>query len=247
MDYCHSQGVAHRDLKLENLLLDHSFNLKIADFGFSNLISGKDNSGQLKTPLGTESYIAPEIFMKQPYSGPAVDLFACAVILFILITGDLPFAKANPFNDDSYQLICTNKIGEFWREVEQKTTQKFGKCVISDDFKKLIISMLSFDPAVRLTLPEIKAHPWYNGPVISIKDHENELIEIKRMIDVKIESKRQTKKIQKLVSQIQFNSMPSTPLSGSKPYRGDITQVEKVSIKFCILILSLPTIPGHLL
>jgi serine/threonine protein kinase len=62
--YVHSNGVTHRDLKPENLLYDGDFNLKIADFGFAAPLYGRDGSGFLKTRLGTESYMAPEIHMK---------------------------------------------------------------------------------------------------------------------------------------------------------------------------------------
>jgi len=64
LEYMHQNGIAHRDMKPENLLFDDKFNLKIADFGFSTLLCGKDNSGLLHTILGTESYMAPEIHAK---------------------------------------------------------------------------------------------------------------------------------------------------------------------------------------
>ena len=86
MNYVHNKGVTHRDLKPENVLYDDNFNLKIADFGFAAPIEGKDGSGTLKTRLGTESYMAPEIHMKKPYSGSSVDLFASGIILFIMFT-----------------------------------------------------------------------------------------------------------------------------------------------------------------
>lgn len=85
LDYCHRNGVAHRDLKPENLLLDTNYNIKIADFGFAAPVEGKDGSGYLTTGLGTPNYMAPEILLKQPYEARPVDLFAAAVILFIMV------------------------------------------------------------------------------------------------------------------------------------------------------------------
>ena len=86
LDYVHQKGVTHRDLKPENVLYDSSFNLKIADFGFAAPVDGRDGSGYLKTKLGTESYMAPEIHARKPYNGASVDLFACGIILFIMFT-----------------------------------------------------------------------------------------------------------------------------------------------------------------
>jgi len=118
LEYCHEKGIAHRDLKPENLLFDAGFNLKIADFGFATLLSGKDGSGQLHTVLGTESYMAPEIHLRKPYSGTSVDLFACGIILFILISGTPPFAKADPKADPHYKLIVANRQDVFWKAHE---------------------------------------------------------------------------------------------------------------------------------
>jgi serine/threonine protein kinase len=86
LDYVHQRGVTHRDLKPENVLYDSHFNLKIADFGFAAPLAGRDGTGTCKTKLGTESYMAPEIHARRPYIGTSVDLFACAIILFIMIT-----------------------------------------------------------------------------------------------------------------------------------------------------------------
>lgn len=82
-------------MKPENLLFDSNFNLKIADFGFATMLEGKDGTGLLKTCLGTESYMAPEIHAKAPYIGSSVDLFASAIILFIMLSGTPPFSKAD--------------------------------------------------------------------------------------------------------------------------------------------------------
>jgi serine/threonine protein kinase len=114
LSYVHSHGVTHRDLKPENLLYDEKFNLKIADFGFAAPIQGRDGSGFCKTKLGTESYMAPEIHAKRPYQGASVDLFAAAIILFIMFTQHPPFTRAEP-NDPFYRLLCANRADLFWK------------------------------------------------------------------------------------------------------------------------------------
>ena len=75
-------------------MLDAEFTLKIADFGFAAPLAGKDGSGYLTTKLGTMNYMAPEIHLKQPYMGQSVDLFAAAIILFIMVAQHPPFTTA---------------------------------------------------------------------------------------------------------------------------------------------------------
>jgi serine/threonine protein kinase len=79
----HNKGFAHRDIKVESILLDSQYSLKLADFGFVAELSGK---GMLNTYKGTAGYMAPEIHLGQPYSGQKVDLFAAGVLLFIMMT-----------------------------------------------------------------------------------------------------------------------------------------------------------------
>lgn len=101
--YMHDKGYAHRDIKPENLLLTSNFTLKLADFGFSCLIKGHNGTGILKTKLGTEGYMAPEIALKS-YDGRRTDIFAAGVILFIMYAGNPPFEKAT-LTDPYYKLI----------------------------------------------------------------------------------------------------------------------------------------------
>lgn len=83
VEYCHSINVVHRDLKAENILLDKDFNVKIADFGFSNYFSP---GAALETFCGSPDYCAPELFLRLAYEGPEVDVWAMGVILYILVS-----------------------------------------------------------------------------------------------------------------------------------------------------------------
>jgi len=167
LDYVHQKGLTHRDLKPENVLYDSNFNLKIADFGFAAPIAGRDGSGLCKTKLGTESYMAPEIHMRKPYSGASVDLFASGIILFIMFTQHPPFTKADP-SDPFYRLLCANRPDLFWKAHSKNKPN--GADFFPEDFKNLITAMLQFDPSQRLTMAEVKAHPWYNGPVATLDE-----------------------------------------------------------------------------
>jgi serine/threonine protein kinase len=90
----HSMAVVHRDLKLENLLLDGERNIKISDFGFANRLSVKDPCGpsMMKTSCGSPCYAAPELVLSDDgYDGRAADVWSCGVILFAMLAGYLPF------------------------------------------------------------------------------------------------------------------------------------------------------------
>jgi serine/threonine protein kinase len=88
LHYCHTRNIAHRDIKLENLLIDSKGNIKIIDFGFSTCIP---NERKIKMFCGTPSYMGPEIVNKVEYSGPPSDLWALTVLLFALLHGCFPY------------------------------------------------------------------------------------------------------------------------------------------------------------
>lgn len=88
--------------------------LKLADFGFAAPVEGRDGSGDLKTSLGTAQYMAPEIHLKKPYQGKSVDLFASAIILFIMVAGHPPFTTADAARDPYYKCIASNRADLFW-------------------------------------------------------------------------------------------------------------------------------------
>ena len=78
--------------------------MKIADFGIAGPAAGRDGNGYLKTIAGTEGYMAPEIWRKEPYKGQAIDVFSCGVILFALVTGNAPFESSKE-TDPCYKYI----------------------------------------------------------------------------------------------------------------------------------------------
>ena len=113
--YIHNQGYAHRDLKPENILLDENFDVKIIDFGFAKPLAGDDNSGYMKTKLGSPMYAAPELLEERKYQGSTVDLFALGVILFDMRAGHSPFDKLATKDDMFYKLIVNHRFDLFWK------------------------------------------------------------------------------------------------------------------------------------
>ena len=111
----HKANVCHRDLKLENLVLEADFNLKIIDFGMACDISGSDGSGFCSgvEKVGTKSYMSPEVMLQIDYQPIVADLFALGVIIFSLHTRCLPFLEAS-INDPYYKLFIMNKQDQYW-------------------------------------------------------------------------------------------------------------------------------------
>lgn len=156
IEYLHNSGFAHRDLKMENVLIGADRKVKIADFGLAGPIIGKDASGYLKSIKGTVKYRAPEITSASTakYMGAMADIFSLGVILFNLVTRLPPFNKAE-ISDSYYRLIASNRADVFW-----KYCQSFN---LSEELKELITSMLNPLPTLRPSIADIKSHPWYTN------------------------------------------------------------------------------------
>ena len=190
LSYCHQAGVSHRDLKPENLLLDNQFMLKIADFGFAAPVQGKDGSGTTSTKLGTITYMAPEIHQKQKYWPKNVDLFAAAIILFVMVSQRAPFDTATP-TDKFYRCLAANRADLFW-----KAHARTGN--FSEELKDLIQSMLQLDPLLRPSINEVCQHPWMKGDVPSEQEVNMEFTKRNNNVKAQQEEERKAKEAEKL-------------------------------------------------
>ena len=138
LEYLHSLGICHRDLKPENILLDEKYNIKIADFGFARFT--KTNTAA--TSCGSPHYVAPEVIGGEVYDGRAADVWSCGVILYAMLTGNLPF-------DDPSIRVLLGKVRK----------GQFVMPPVSPPFQDLLSRMLTKDPHARIKISEIKRHP----------------------------------------------------------------------------------------
>eukprot|EP00168_Porphyra_purpurea_P019388 TRINITY_DN76_c0_g1_i5.p1 TRINITY_DN76_c0_g1~~TRINITY_DN76_c0_g1_i5.p1 ORF type:complete len:1278 (+),score=116.52 TRINITY_DN76_c0_g1_i5:566-4399(+) len=145
LNHCHRRGVFHRDLKLENVLLDKDGCLKISDFGLSTLQIKRED--RCRTQCGTPEYVAPEVFSGSgSYSGGAADVWSSGVVLYALVSGCLPFEDKTP------ELVLVRVVSGDW-----VMPASFSKLL-----KDLMVHLLDPDPESRYTLEEIRNHPWYS-------------------------------------------------------------------------------------
>ncbi|KAI8586747.1 kinase-like domain-containing protein [Geranomyces variabilis] len=142
VQYCHASGVVHRDLKPENLLLEADGAIKIIDYGFTNLV--KHDGKMLETFCGSAAYAAPEMIAGKKYTGPEADVWSMGVILYVIVTGVMPF-------DDRH-------MGRMFAAIMG------GKYKIPDNISAecadLIKQILKTNPHARATLQDIAAHLW---------------------------------------------------------------------------------------
>ena len=144
LEYIHSLGIVHRDLKPENLLLTHEHILKIIDFGLSNYFNN-EKLKLLETPCGSPCYASPEMLSGNSYDGFKIDIWATGIILFAMLCGYLPF-------DDKNNNILFRKILECKINFPKK---------LSPEAKDLLKKILVTNPNKRITIQEIKKHPFF--------------------------------------------------------------------------------------
>lgn len=163
LEFMHYHNVVHRDLKLENLLLDSNFNLKIADFGLSTSVETTYSDGVMHTRVGTERYMPPEMLEKNAYVGVCSDLFAAGIILYVLVLGNMPTQKRAESDDYLYKFIRNKKYEQYWKTISSMYDIDLSN--ISEEFFHLVTTMLKYNYKKRFDIEEIKSHPWLQGPV----------------------------------------------------------------------------------
>ena len=160
--HIHSQLIVHRDIKLENILIDMNNNIKICDFGIGIILSSEDQD--LYSQCGTPLYIAPEIILsnkEKGYKGFPVDIWSAGIALYLMVSGKLPF-NMNDSTDD-FDMIEKNKsIKEKNMKLKYEILHKEPKYIenISDELRDLLKGLLNKNPKKRLTCDEILNHPW---------------------------------------------------------------------------------------
>lgn len=159
IEYLHTRGVCHLDIKPDNILLDENYCIKLADFGLALQLGEKRC---LKGIAGTTLYLSPEMHLDLKYDGYQADLFALGITLFTMVSGILPFRSAKQ-EDSLYRFIAKQDFDSFWKKHEGLRKGNF----YSPSFKDLIQGMLALEPKKRPSLQDIKNHPWFTGIVKS--------------------------------------------------------------------------------
>ncbi|KAG5248915.1 serine/threonine-protein kinase [Salix suchowensis] len=191
VSYCHSMEICHRDLKLENTLLDGSPTprLKICDFGYSK--SALLHS-QPKSTVGTPAYIAPEVLSRKEYDGKISDVWSCGVTLYVMLVGSYPFE--DPEDPRNFR----KTIGRIMSV--QYSIPDYVR--VSADCKHLLSHIFVANPAKRITIPEIKQHPWF------LKNLPKEIIEIEKTNFTESERYQPAQSVEEIMSIIQEAKAP---------------------------------------
>eukprot|EP00697_Spironema_sp_BW2_P010731 gnl/Spiro4/26089_TR13014_c0_g1_i1.p1 gnl/Spiro4/26089_TR13014_c0_g1~~gnl/Spiro4/26089_TR13014_c0_g1_i1.p1 ORF type:complete len:562 (+),score=44.26 gnl/Spiro4/26089_TR13014_c0_g1_i1:206-1687(+) len=150
IEYLHQNGVCHRDLKPENILLDVNGNLKIADFGFATCFMSHGQRQAVNTPCGSLSYVDPVVVERpgHPYDGARADLWSCGCILFVLLTGMVPWDQPTSLSAEYIRFLSGRFDTHPWSTIPSSA-------------RDLLIAMLQPEPSRRLSISQIREHPWF--------------------------------------------------------------------------------------
>jgi len=171
--YCHLAGVAHRDLKLENVLLNEQGVIKIIDFGLSHVYpraadGSVDRTKRLHDVCGSKSYAAPEVLANTPqgYDGYAADMWSLGVSIFAMLSGFFPLDEATGNDWRFPKLVETQRrnlstVAAIYQWYKRPTSH------LSAEVRHLMDGLLTIDPSRRMTMEQLRNHPWILGTKFS--------------------------------------------------------------------------------
>eukprot|EP00826_Nyctotherus_ovalis_P006287 TRINITY_DN11471_c0_g2_i1.p1 TRINITY_DN11471_c0_g2~~TRINITY_DN11471_c0_g2_i1.p1 ORF type:complete len:377 (-),score=74.05 TRINITY_DN11471_c0_g2_i1:75-1205(-) len=165
IEYLHSMSICHRDIKLENLLIDKDLNLIIADFGSASKLrtdAGKSLPFDASLPVGSREYNPPELHTEKLYYGERADIFAAGVCLFLMLLGHPPFREASLRDPYFKKLARKNGYWDVYKAINVPVL-----------FKDLFERIAEIDSSKRIELREIYTHPWMAGPVCTAEELKN--------------------------------------------------------------------------
>ncbi|KAM3410678.1 hypothetical protein ACQJBY_002731 [Aegilops geniculata] len=217
VSYCHHMQICHRDLKLENVLLDGSPapRLKICDFGYSK---SSVLHSRPKSAVGTPAYIAPEVLRRQEYDGKMADVWSCGVTLYVMLVGAYPFEDP----DDPKNI---KKIIQRIAAVDYNIQDNI---LISADCRQLISLIFVSNPTKRITMKEIKSHPWFLKNLPRELTEEAQADYYERSSSVPSFSKQTTQEIMEIVKDARKKPRSSTSGYG---YADELSDDEEKNAK----------------
>lgn len=170
VSYLHRRKIAHMDLKVDNILIDDSFKIKLIDFDLSQAIDSAFLEAQ-----GTPGYRAPEVKKGFCSNLQAADIYSAAVILFIMLSGHPPYmetCKGGEFEYDAFYRLLRKDVNRFWKvHAKHKGNDEF----YSEDFRELVGKMLAEEARERPSIEEIKNSKWFIGPVLEGEEYVAEM------------------------------------------------------------------------
>jgi len=164
IDYLHSRGYAHTDIKPENILIGEEYRLKLADF--DNCFKLDDDLSKLHS--GSRNYRAPEIIAKECRDPRMADIYSAGIVLFVMKFHCFPYQEDKMTKGCDLTKLLNSGSPLFWKAFEKCSG---ASCMnLCDEFKSLLQSMVMFNPDLRATIKDIKKNKWYQGPTLSQKE-----------------------------------------------------------------------------
>jgi carbon catabolite-derepressing protein kinase len=160
IEYLHSRGIAHMDLKLENLLIDENYNLRITDFDACHFDGKITCFGK-----GTQNYRPPELKTSRCPNSRAADIYSAGILLFVLKFQVFPYLESTIVKSYDLEKMLLSGDASFWEAIKDCHG---AQC--DDEFKALFMTMVRPNPEDRGTISEIKKSNWYNGPILSNRE-----------------------------------------------------------------------------